>query len=118
MYAHHKPSGISLQQYGKSPLKTVGECQAKVKINNHVIHITIVVIDVKKQWPFLGKDWMSLLQFDAAALIEGVTQVNHTSEDTMDAEIMIEFADVSRWKVNLEATVTVINCDSRRVSTS
>ena len=37
---------------------------------------------------------MSLLQFDT--LIEGVTQVNDTSEDTMDAEIMIEFADVSR----------------------
>ena len=49
MYAHHKPSGILLQQYGKSPLKIVGECQAKVKINNHVIHTTIVVIDVKKQ---------------------------------------------------------------------
>ena len=43
-----QPSIISLQQYDKSFLTVAGECQAKVKINNRVIHTTFVVVDVEK----------------------------------------------------------------------
>ena len=57
----------------KSSLTVEGEWQAKVKINNHVIHTTFVVVDVEKQLPLLGRDWMSLLQFDVTPLMERVT---------------------------------------------
>ena len=104
-------SRISLQQYDKSSLTVVGECQAKVKINNRVIHTTFVMVDVEKQLPLLSRDWMSLLQFDVTALMEHVTQLHHTSEDTMATEIITEFADVFKDELGIlkgiEATVTV-----------
>ena len=89
----------------------MGEYQAKVKINNRVIHTTFVVIDIEKQLPLLGRDWMSLLQFDVTALMERVTQLHHTSEDTMATEIITEFTDVFKDELKIlkgiEATVTV-----------
>ena len=65
-----QPSGISLHQYDKSPLTIAGECQAKVTINNRFIYATFVVVDVEGQLPLMGRDWMSLLQFDMVALIK------------------------------------------------
>ena len=80
IFAHY---GISLHQYDKSPLTIAGECQAKVNINNHAIHATFVMVDVDDKLPILGRDWMSLLQFDAVNLLELVThdQIHHTSVD-------------------------------------
>ena len=115
-----QPSDISLHQYDKSPLTIAGECQAKVNINNRVIHATFVVVDVDEQLPLLGRDWMSLLQFDVVNLLELVThdQVHHTSVDTMTNEIMTEFADVFKDELGIlkgiEAVVTVLESASPR----
>ena len=64
-----QPSSVSLYQYDKSPLSVSGECQANVKINHRVILATFVVVDVKKQFPLPGRDWMALLQFDVVNLM-------------------------------------------------
>ena len=104
-------STVLLLQYDKSPLTNAGKCQAKVKINHHVIHTTFVVVDIENQLPLLGRDWMSLLQFDVVTLMEQATQIYHTSESTMTAEIMTEFADVFKDELGIlkgiEATVTI-----------
>ena len=68
-----QPSGISLHQYDKSLLTIAGECQPKVTINNRVIHATFVVVGVEGQLPLMGRDWMSLLQFDVVALMKQMT---------------------------------------------
>ena len=106
-----QPSAISLHQYDKSPLRIAGECQVNVKINHRVIQATFVVVDVGKQLPLLGRDWMLLLQFDVVALMDKVTQVHHTSVDATLTEIMTEFADVFRDELGIlkgiEATITV-----------
>ena len=59
-----KPSRIPLYQYDKSPLTIAGESQATVRINSRVISAVFVVVDVQKQFPLLGRDWMALLNFD------------------------------------------------------
>jgi len=59
-----QPSLVSPYQYDKSPFSVSGKCQAHVKINDRVILATFVVVDVKKQFPLPGRDWMALLQFD------------------------------------------------------
>ena len=106
-----QPSLISLHQYDKSPLTIAGECQASVKINHRVIQATFVVVEVEKQLPLLGRDWVTLLQFDVVTLMEQVTQVHHTAEDTVANKIMIEFADVFKDELGLlkgiQANVTV-----------
>ena len=84
---------------------------AKVNINSRVIHTAFVVVDVEKQLTLLGRDWMSLLQFDITALMERVTQLHHTSEDTMATEIIAEFADVFKEELEIlkgiEETITL-----------
>ena len=70
-------------------------------------------MDVDKQLPLLGRDCMSLLQFDVVNLLELVThyQIHHTSVDTMTNKIMTEFADVFKDELGvlkgIEAVVTV-----------
>ena len=64
-----KPSRVSLYQYDKSPLVVAGECQATIRINDSTISAVFVVVDVKKQLPLLGRDWMALLNFDLISLI-------------------------------------------------
>jgi len=101
-------STVSLLQYDKSPFTIVGESQVKVKINHRFIPTTFVVVDIEHQLPPLGRYWMSLLHFDVATLMEQVTQVHHTSESTMAAEIMTEFGDVFIGiPKGIEPTVTV-----------
>ena len=58
-----KPSRVSLYQYDTSPLTIAGECQATVRINSQVISATFIVVDVQKQFPLLGRDWMTLILF-------------------------------------------------------
>ena len=58
-----KPCRVSLYQYDTSPLTIAGECQATVRINSQVISATFIVVDVQKQFPLLGRDWMTLILF-------------------------------------------------------
>ena len=51
-----KPSRVSMYQYDKPPLTIAGECQATVRINNHIISAVFVVVDVQEQFPLLGRD--------------------------------------------------------------
>ena len=59
------------------------------------------MVDVEGQLPLMGRDWMSLLQFDVVALMKQMTQVHQISEDTMATEIMIEFADVFKDELGI-----------------
>ena len=69
------------------------------------------VMDGEGQLPLMGRDWMSLLQFDVVALMKQMTQVHQTSEDSMATEIMTEFADVFKDELGIlkgiEAAITV-----------
>jgi len=87
-------STVSLYQYDKSPLVVAGECYAKITINQCVIQATFVVVDVQKQPPLLGRDWMALLQFDVSTLMNQATQIHHNSKDILATGIMVEFSDV------------------------
>lgn len=101
-------SVVSLHQYDKTPLTITGECQATVKINDRVIQAKFVVVEVEHQLPLLGRDWMTLLQFNVVTLMEQVTQVHYTSEAT---NLVTEFADVFKDELGLlkgiQASVTV-----------
>ena len=55
-----RPSRVSLYQYDKSSLTVAGECKTTVRINYRVISAAFVVVDVQKQFPLLGRDWMAL----------------------------------------------------------
>ena len=55
-----KPARVSLYQYDKSPLTIAGEYQATVRINSWVISTTFILVDVGKQFPLLGRDWMTV----------------------------------------------------------
>ena len=102
---------MSLYQYDKSPLTVSGECQTQVKINDRAIPATFVVVDVKKQFPLLGRDWMSLLHFDVVQLMDQATQVHHTSFDSSSTALVEEFSDVFKDELGvlkgIEATITV-----------
>jgi len=102
---------VSLYQYDKSPLSVSGECQANVKINHRVILATFVVVDVKKQFPLLGRDWMALLQFDVVHLMDQATQVHLNSADNSSLEVVADFADVFKDELGvlkgIEATIAV-----------
>ena len=81
-------STVSLQQYNKTPLIVVGECSSQITINQCVIQATFVVVDVHNQLPFLGRDWMALLQFDVSTLINQASQIHHMSGTTLATDIM------------------------------
>ena len=83
-----QPSAVSLHQYDK----------ATVKINDRVIQAKFVVVEVEHQLPLLGRDWMTLLQFNVVTLMEQVTQVHCTSETT---DLVTEFADVFKEELGL-----------------
>jgi len=78
-----QPSSLSLFQYDKSPLTIAGECQANIKINSWVFSATFVVVDVQKQFPLLGRDWMVLLNFDVVSLMTTATAVHQMSTDAV-----------------------------------
>ena len=82
-----------------------GECQ------DCAIVATFVVVDVKKQFPLLGRDWMSLLHFDVVHLMDQATQVHHTSADSSSTELVAEFSNVFKDELGIlkgiEATITV-----------
>ena len=103
-----QPSTVSLQQYDKTPLSISGECQATVKINDRVIQAKFVVVEVEQQLTLLGRDWLTLLQFDVVTLMEQVTQVHYTSETT---NLLTEFAEVFKEESGLpkgiQASVTI-----------
>ena len=96
-----KPSNIELHQYDKSLLIVAGECRAQITINQRVFQATFVVVDVQKQLPLLGRDWM----------MKQATQIHHTSESTLMAGLMSELADVFRDELGvlkgIEANVSV-----------
>lgn len=106
-----QPSNLVLHQYDKSPLLVAGECHAKITINQCVIRAIFVVVDVQKQVPLLGRDWMNMSQFDVSALMVQATQLHHTSESTLTAELMAEFTDVFQDELGvlkgIEANVSV-----------
>ena len=89
-----KPTNSELHQYDKSLLVVAGECHAKITINQRVFQATFAEVDVQKQLPLLGRDWMNILQFDVSAMIKQATQIHHMSGSTLMAGLMAEFADV------------------------
>ena len=103
-----KPSRVSLYQYDKSPLTIAGECQATVRINSCVISAVFVVVDVQKQFPLLGRDWMALLNFD---LMTQTTAIHQTTADVVKNYLMEEFAEVFSDELGvlrgIEATVAI-----------
>ena len=68
------------------------------------------MVDVDEQLLLLGRDWMSLLQFDVVNLLELVThdQVHHTSMDTMTNEIMTEFTDMFKNELGILKVIEAI----------
>ena len=106
-----QPSSVSLYQYDKSPLSVSGECQAHIRINDRTIQAIFVVVDVKKQFPLLGRDWMSLLHFDVVHLMDKATQVHLNSTDSSSAELVTDFSDVFKDELGvlkgIEATIAV-----------
>ena len=106
-----KPSRVSLYQYDKSPLTIAGECQATVRINSRVISAVFVVVDVQKQFPLLGRDWMALLNFDLISLMTQATAIHQTTADVVKNDLMEEFAEVFQNELGvlrgIEATVAV-----------
>jgi len=68
------------------------------------------VVDVKKQFPLLGRDWIALLNF-VVSLMTTATAVHQMSTDAVVNELMTEFADVFCDELEvlkgIEATVTV-----------
>ena len=113
-----KPSRVSLYQYDKSPLIVAGECQATIKINDCTISAVFVVVDVKKQLPLLGRDWMALLNFDLISLITQATTVHQTTANVVKDDLIKEFSEVFRDELGvlrgIEATVTVIESATPR----
>ena len=105
-----KPSRVSLYQYDKSPIAIPGECQATVRINSRIISATFIVVDVQKQFPLLGRDWMTLLNFDLISLMTQATAVYQTTADVKFG-LLGEFAKVFLDELGIlkgiEATVTV-----------
>ena len=106
-----KPSRVSLYQYDKSPLTIAGECQATIRINNRVISAVFVVVDVQKQFPLLGRDWMALLNFDLISLMRQATVIHQTTAEVPKNNLIEEFAEVFRDELGvlkgIEATVAV-----------
>ena len=106
-----KPSRVSLYQYDKSPLTIAGESQATVRINSRVISAVFVVVDVQKQFPLLGRDWMALLNFDLISLMTQATAIHQTTADVVKNDLMEEFAEVFQNELGvlrgIEATVAV-----------
>ena len=106
-----QPSNVALHQYDKSSLLVAGECHAKITINQHVLQAIFVVVDVQKQLPLLGRDWMNMLQFDISALMKQATQIHHTSESILTVGLMVEFADAFQGELGvlkgIEANVSV-----------
>ena len=66
-----------------------------MKVNEHVIKASFLVVDVSTQCPLFGRDWMSLLWFDVSALIQEATQVLNTSVGDSTADhLCSKYADV------------------------
>lgn len=116
-----KPSKVSLYQYDKSPLTIAGECQATVKINSRVIS-AVFVVDVQKQFPLLGRDWMALLDFDLIALLTQTTAIHQNTADVVKTDLIKEFAEVFQSELGvlrgIEATVVVHESATPRPSSS
>ena len=106
-----RPSRVSLYQYDKSPLTIAGECQATVRINSRVISAVFVVVDVQKQFPLLGRDWMMMLNFDLISLMTQATTIHQTTVDVVKNDLMEEFAEVFQDELGvlrgIEATVAI-----------
>ena len=106
-----RPSRVSLYQYDKSPLTIAGESKTTVRINNRVISTTFLVVDVQKQLPLLGRDWMVLLNFDLISLITQATTIHQTTADVVKNDLMEEFAEMFQDELGvlrgIEATVAV-----------
>ena len=88
-----KPSRVLLYQYDKSPLTIAGECQATVRINSRIISAIFVVVDVQKQCPLLGRDWMALLNSYLISLMTQATTIHQTA-DVVKNDLIEEFAEV------------------------
>ena len=69
------------------------------------------MVDVKKQLPLLGRDWMTLLHFDLISLMTQATTVHQTSAEVVTCDFIGEFSEVFRYELGalkgIEATVTV-----------
>ena len=106
-----KPSRVSLYQYDKSLLTIAGECQATIRINSRVISAVFVVVDVQKQCPLLGRDWMALLNFDLISLMTQATTIHQTTADVVKNDLIEEFAEVFWDELGvlrgIEATVAI-----------
>ena len=99
---------MSLYQYDESPLSVSGECHANVKINDRAILVTFIVVDIKKRFPLLGRDWMALLQIDVVHLMNQATKVYLNSVDNSSSEVAADFADVFKGVlIGIEATIAV-----------
>ena len=118
-----KPSRVSLYQYDKSPLVVAGECQATIRINDSTISAVFVVVDVKKQLPLLGRDWMALLNFDLISLITQATTAHpattlHQTTADVKGDLITEFAEVFQDELGvlkgIEASVTVVESATPR----
>ena len=83
-----KPCRVSFNQYDKSPLSIAGECQATVRINSRVILAVFIVVDVQKQFPLLGRDWMALLNFDLISLMTQAIAIHQTTADVVKNDLM------------------------------
>ena len=88
-----KPSRVSLYQYDKSPLTIAGECQATVRITSQVISATFIMVDVQKHFSLLGRDWMTLLNFDLISLMTQATAVYQITAD-VKLGLLEEFSEV------------------------
>ena len=88
-----RPSRVSLYQYNKVSINH-WECQATVRINSRVISAMFAVVDVQKQFPLLGRDWMMMLNFDLISLMTQATAIHQTTVDVVKDDLSEEFAEV------------------------
>ena len=63
------------------------------------------MVDVQKQFPLLGRDWMTLLNFDLISLMTQATPVHQMTAD-VKLGLLEEFAEVFRDELGVKS------CDS------
>jgi len=55
----------------------------------------VFVVDVRKQLPLLGRDWMTLLNFDVISLMtQATTAVHQMTANLVKDDLIKEFSEV------------------------
>ena len=106
-----QPSQVTLRQYDQSPLKVVGQCNADLKVGEHHIIGTFIIVDIPSKHPLLDRDILTEIGITFDMLLKQGSMKAIAAQHTGVEEMVAEYDDLFKKELGLlqgiEAEVAV-----------